>query len=182
MKNPRVSVYIGLSQDGFIARPNGDIDWLTDNRYTIEGEDFGYQAFMDTVDVLVMGRITFEKVLTFGEWPYQNKSVLVLTQRKLELPESIRDRVNVLSLPPAVLVEHAVEQGWQHIYIDGGQTIQRFLLAGLVNDLTLTRLPVLIGQGIPLFGPLTADVQLQHVETKTFPNGFVQSRYTVGTN
>lgn len=179
MENPRVSVYIGISQDGFIARPNGDIDWLTDSRYTIEGEDFGYQAFMDTVDVLVMGRLTFEKVATFDEWPYGNKPVLVLSQSKPEVPESIRDRVKVLYLPPAQLLEYTGEQGLQHIYLDGGQTIQRFLQAGLVNELTLTRLPVLIGQGIPLFGPLAADVQLQHIDTQFFSNGFVQSRFAV---
>ena len=168
MENPRVSVYIGISQDGFIARLNGDIDWLTDSRYTIDGEDFGYQAFMDTVDVLVMGRLTFEQVATFAEWPYASKPVIVLSHSQLEVPEALRDRVSFLSLPPALLLQHLAEQGVQHVYLDGGKTIQGFLEAGLVTELTLTRLPVLIGQGISLFGPLGFDIRLQHIETRCF--------------
>ncbi|WP_266365337.1 dihydrofolate reductase family protein [Tellurirhabdus rosea] len=179
MTHPKVSVFIGLSQDGFIARPNGEIDWLTDERYALPGEDFGYQTFYDSIDTLVTGRMTFEKVLTFDAWPYEGKRVIVLSSTGIEPPEALREKVTVLAMPPAELLKTVAEQGGRHIYIDGGVTIQRFLRDGLVDSLTLTRLPVLLGEGLPLFGPLGSDVHLRHTETRTFANGMVQSRYEV---
>ena len=179
MTPPYISVYIGLSLDGFIARPNGDIDWLTHERYVVPGEDMGYQAFFDTVDALVMGRATFEKVLTFGEWPYADKRVFVLSHNPNLIPDKLADRAEVVSGSPAGVLRYVAEQGVRHIYLDGGQVIQQFLRDGLVNELTLTRLPVLIGQGLPLFGPLPQDFHLRHIETRTFTTGLVQSRYAV---
>lgn len=179
MTHPHVSVYIGLSLDGFIARPNGDIDWLTHERYVVPGDDFGYQAFFDTVDALLMGRATFEKVLTFGEWPYVGKRVFVLSHNPNLIPNDLADRAEVVAGTPAEVLRHVVEQGVRHVYLDGGQVIQQFLHDGLVDELTLTRLPVLIGQGLPLFGPLPHDMQLRHLETRTFATGLVQSRYAV---
>jgi dihydrofolate reductase len=172
----KTSVFIATSLDGFIARENGDIDWLGGN--SNEGtEDYGYKKFMDSVDVLVMGRNTYEKVLSFGEWPYGDKRVVVLSSRLLAVPGRIDKRVEVMSCSPEKLVEQLSKRGAKHLYIDGGKTIQGFLNAGLIKRLIITRIPVLIGRGIPLFGPVSRDVKLRHIETKQFPNGFVQSIY-----
>lgn len=176
---PRVSVYIATSLDGFIARTDGNIDWLTDPAYEVPGEDFGYQSFMQTVDVLVMGRNTFEKVLTFDEWPYGDTKVIVLSHAQNLLPDKLTNRVEVLALPPTELVKYLFERGYRHTYLDGGLTIRAFLRANLVDELTITRIPVLLGQGLPLFGELTGDVALHHISTSSFPNGFVQSVYKV---
>jgi len=175
---PKVSVYIATSLDGFIARENGDIEWLHEGPH-LEGEDFGYAAFMGSVDVLVMGRRSFEKVLTFGEWPY-TKRVVVLSSGEVAIPERLSGKVEGTSLPPAALLDRLSKEGATHVYLDGGVTIQRFLAEGLVDELTITRIPVLLGQGLPLFGPLGKDVRLDHVETRAFDNGFVQSKYRIG--
>lgn len=172
----KVSVYIATSLDGFIARPNGDLDWLAGET---PGEDYGYAAFMASVDVLVMGRKTFEKALTFEAWPYAGKRVLVLSTGTPAVPKAIAGGVEVISLAPRALVERLSGEGVSHVYLDGGSTIQRFLAAGLIDEITLTRIPVLIGEGIPLFGHLDRDVRLEHAETRAFESGFVQSRYRV---
>lgn len=170
------SVYIATSLDGFIARPNGDIDWLTDPAFTIPDENFGYEAFIDSIDALVMGRGTFEKVATFPEWPYP-KRVFVLSHSLTNVPDALQDKVERLSLSPHELVTYLSDRGYRHIYLDGGLTIQQFLRDGLVDELTITRIPVLLGEGIPLFGGTGADISLQHLRTTTYPNGFVQSVY-----
>lgn len=174
----KASVYIATSLDGFIARDDGSLDWLPDPAGS-DG-DMGYQAFMDTVDVLVMGRNTYETVLGFGgEWPYGDKRVVVLSRTLTQLADSVPDTVTLMSGTPAEVVAELAESGAQHLYIDGGTVIQAFLWAGLIQELIITRIPVLIGSGIPLFGPLDNDITLQHVETQVFTNGLVQSKYTV---
>lgn len=174
----RVSVYIAASLDGFIARPDGDIDWL----HAVEdpeGEDYGYYDFLDSVDAIVMGRHTFEKVLTFGAWPFGDKRVIVLSSSLATLPDDVPPTVTLAAGAPAEILERLASEGIGHIYLDGGQTIQRFLAAGLINRLIVTRIPVVLGRGIPLFGPLDEDVWLTHTETKSFSNGLVQSTYDV---
>ncbi len=179
MTNPTVAVFIGISQDGFIARPDGDIDWLTHERYIVPGDDFGYSAFFDTVDTVVMGRTTFEQVLAFGEWHYGETPMIVLSHQPNLVPDHLRHKVTVMAGSPAEVLRHVSERGGKRIYTDGGQVIQQFLRDGLVNELIISRMPVLIGQGIPLFGFLPHDVHLQHIETKSFSTGVVQSRYLV---
>jgi dihydrofolate reductase len=134
---------------------------------------------MDTVDTIVLGRNTFELVLTFDNWPYGGKKVVVLSSRTPAIPPHLVDSVEWLSLPPQRLVERLAAQGATHLYVDGGKTVQGFLNAGLIDELVITRVPVLIGTGIPLFGPLDHDVRLTHIATQQFENGFVQSRYRV---
>ena len=180
----KASVYIATSLDGFIARENGDVDWLSSgDGQSTNGEaeigDYGYKAFMDSVDVLVMGRNTYELVLTFGEWPYGDKRVIVLSSSLTELSEDVPDTVSLSSSVPAKLVEELRAAGARHLYIDGGKTIQGFLNAGLIQEMIITRIPVLIGRGIPLFGPVEQDVHLEHLETRSFASGFVQSKYRV---
>jgi dihydrofolate reductase len=174
----KTSVYIATSLDGYIARTGGDLDWLSPDPLPGD-EDYGYRAFIETIDALVMGRNTFDKVLTFGEWPYGELKVVVLTSRPLTLPGDLAATVSTLNLDPVGVIRHLSDQGARHLYIDGGLTIQRFLRAGLIDQLIITRIPVLLGSGIPLFGPLAADIKLSHVSTRSFPNGLVQSTYTI---
>ncbi len=173
----KASVFIATSLDGYIARENGELDWLSGFENDDPTEDYGYQQFMDSIDLLIMGRHTFEKVLTFSQWPYPDKRVWVASSNFPEISEDLKDRVQVVNQEPRKLLEIAEEQGNKHVYIDGGRTIQDFLKTGLIHELIITRLPVLIGSGIPLFGKLNEDVKFDHIETKTFSNGLVQSRY-----
>lgn len=173
----KVSVYIATSLDGFIARPNGGIDWLPAGDDS--GEDYGYQEFMDSVDALVMGRNTYETALSFGTWPYAGKSAVVLSSRTVEIPADIAGSVEAMSGTPSEVVRRMEARGARHLYVDGGKTIQGFLAAGLVTQMIITRVPVLIGSGLPLFGPLPEDVRLRHVATRSFAIGLVQSKYEV---
>lgn len=176
----RASVFIATSLDGFIARPNGDLDWLPGADGTALEEDHGYNAFIATVDVVVIGRGTFEKVLSFGAWPYAAMPVRVLSSRDVEIPTSLPPCVEAMSGPPAEVVAELSRQGFRHAYVDGGRTIQGFLAAGLIQKLILTRIPILLGQGIPLFGALPRDVPLRHVRTRAMAGGLVQSEYDIG--
>ncbi len=178
-ENLKASVYIATSLDGFIARENGDLDWLPAIENAPGGEDYGYKEFMDSVDVIVLGRNTYEKVLTFGGWPYGKKPVVVLSSRPVDIPTTIASSVTRTFGTPAEILTGLSEHGSKHAYVDGGKTIQRFLGAGLIQQLIITRIPVLIGNGIPLFGPLSRDIKFHHLETRQFPNGLIQSRYEV---
>jgi dihydrofolate reductase len=171
----RISVFVGASVDGYIARANHDLDWLPADG----GEPHGYDEFIASVDAIVIGRKTFEKVLTLGPWPYGDKRVVVLSSRPVDLSAASGGVVEQMAGTPADIVSQLAASGAQHLYVDGGITIQRFLRAGLVQRLVITRVPVLIGDGIPLFGSLPADVPLRHVATRQFPSGLVQSEYHV---
>ena len=175
----KASVFIATSLDGFIARVNGELDWLTVADSASTGQDYGYREFMDTVDTIVVGRNTFELVLTFDTWPYNGKRVVVLSSGPNAIPPHLVGDVEWLSLAPQRLVERLAARGARHLYVDGGKTIQGFLKAGLIDELTITRVPVLIGTGVPLFGSLDHDVRLAHIATRHFENGFVQSKYRV---
>ena len=169
----RASVFCGISVDGFLARPSGALDFLPS-----EPEPHGYEEFIATVDALVMGRNTYEIVLGFGgEWPFQ-KPVFILSSREIDPPPEGAN-VQQLSGHPKEIAAKLDDLGFEHIYVDGGITMQRFLGAGLIQRLIVTRVPVLIGEGIPLFGSLPNDVVLQHVRTQTYPSGLVQTEYNV---
>ena len=170
----KASVFVGISLDGFMARTNGELDFLPPGG----GEPHGYDEFMATVDALVIGRNTFDTVLAFDPWPYGKKPVFVLSTRALP-PAPPGSVVEHLSGAPAEIVSLLAARGIQHIYVDGGITIQRFLQAGLIERLIVTRVPVLIGTGIPLFGPLQSDIILRHVRTQQYASGLVQSEYAV---
>ena len=173
----KLSVFCGVSVDGFLARANHALDFLD----TDDQEPHGFEEFYGSVDVVVMGRKTFDVVLTFGQWVYNKKPVVVLSSRPLDF-SSIKDAVlEQMSGEPAEIVTRLKARGFKHAYIDGGITIQRFLAAGLVDRLVITRVPVLIGEGIPLFGPLQRDIGLHHVRTQCYRGGLVQSEYEIGT-
>ena len=172
----KASVFIGTSVDGFIARRDGSLDFLPPGG----GEPHGYAEFMDAVDALVIGRKTYETVLAFDTWPYGEKPVFVLSTRSL-VPAPAGAVVEHLSGDPARIMSQLDGRGIKHVYVDGGITIQRFLRAGLIQRLIITRVPVLIGDGIPLFGSLPCDVRLEHVATRHYSSGLVQTEYRVAT-
>lgn len=175
-----VSVFIATSLDGFIARRDGSIDWLNEaNAVVPAGEDCGFSAFMDSVDTLIMGRKTYEQVLSFGQWPYGTTPVVVLSHHGIEIPAHLMDTVTHSAEPPPALLERLAAQGVNHVYVDGGSTIQGFLSQSLIDDMTITRIPVVIGEGIPLFAPTGEDIALTHVRTVVYEFGFVQSTYAV---
>jgi dihydrofolate reductase len=168
----KASVFIATSLDGFIAREDGAIDWLPANP-----EPHGYDEFIASVDAIVIGRKTFETVLAFGGWFYGKTPVVVLSTKELKAPEGAN--CDFMSGDPRDIAARLDERGFHHVYLDGGVTIQRFLEAGLIQRLIITRIPVLLGSGIPLFGPLSHDVRLTHVATRTFAEGLAQSEYTI---
>ena len=176
----KVSVYVAQSLDGYIAREDGNLDWLDAyNAIIPKGEDLGYATFMDSVDALVMGRNAYEKVLSFGEWPYKDKRVIVLSSRPLEIPNAISKYVSHSSESPEVLYKRLSDEGVKKIYIDGANTIQRFLRAGLVDELIITLIPTLLGSGISLFGKLAVDIQLKLISSNGYDFGFTQLTYSV---
>ena len=181
----RTSVYVGTSVDGYIARPDGQVDFL-DSAEPID-DDMGYADFMASIDVLVMGRNTYDWVVDMVtadgviDWPYGEIPVIVLTHRHLDVPSALVDVVEPTGLTPAALLRELDSRGFEHVYVDGGRTVQGFLRAGLIDELIITRVPVLIGQGISLFGDLSTDVMLHHVDTVVFENGCVQTRQRVQT-
>ena len=172
-----VSVFIGTSVDGFIARTNGDFDFLPPGG----GEPHGYDEFMASVDALVIGRKTFETVLTLATWPYGHKRIVVLSSRPVDLSAAHGGIVEQMAGPPAEIVSKLAADGVHHIYVDGGITIQRFLRAGLIQRIIITRVPVLIGDGIPLFGTLPRDIRLRHIATQHYPSGLVKTEYHVAS-
>jgi dihydrofolate reductase len=170
-----ISVFVGTSLDGFIARLDGSFDFLPPGG----GEPHGYDEFIASVDAIVIGRKTFETVLTLGPWPYGKKRVVVLSSRPVDLSVVSGGVVEQMAGPPAQIVARLAATGAQNLYIDGGITIQEFLRAGLVQRIVITRVPVLIGQGIPLFGSLPGDIRLRHVATRQYPSGLVNSEYMI---
>ena len=175
---PTGHVFIGTSLDGFIARKDGSLDWLILPEH--KNEDHGYAAFIKDIDAIVMGRGSYDSVLGFDAWPY-DKPVLVLSRQLAgtEPPDALRGKVSFADLTPRAAMEHLGRQGASRVYVDGGQIVQAFLRDGLIAEMVISRVPVLIGEGRSLFGPLTTDVKLRHERTVTFPSGLVQSHYSL---
>lgn len=172
----KLSGFCGVSVDGFLARPNHALDFLRAG----EQEPHGFEEFYAGVDVVVIGRKTFEVVLTFDKWFYGNKPVVVLSSHPLDFSSVKGGVVEQMAGEPAEIMTQLKARGFKHAYIDGGITIQRFLAAGVIDRLVITRVPVLIGDGIPLFGPVPRDIGLRHVATRCYNGGLVQSEYEVG--
>jgi dihydrofolate reductase len=171
----KLSVFCGVSVDGFLARPNHALDFLDAGGQ----EPHGFEEFFASVDVVVIGRRTFEVVLGFGGWFYGKKQVVVLSSRPLDFSSLKEGTVRQSSGEPKEIAKELEALGFQHAYIDGGITIQRFLGAGVIDRLVITRVPILIGSGIPLFGPVPGDIRLNHVATRSYAGGLVQSEYEV---
>lgn len=174
-------VFIGASLDGFIARPNGDIDWLTDpvpgpqhDPPQSSSHALGWDTFYPDVDHIVMGRGTYEKVLSFDQWPYADKEVIVLSS------ELVIDDPNITVERTLGHVVDMLEHGSANqVYVDGGKVIQSFFLEDLIDEITIDWAPVLIGQGIPLFGYLDRDIQLALASTHASDGGMVHTTHQV---
>jgi len=180
MTRPETSVYIATTLDGFIARPDHRLDWLEHDSL---GEDYGYSRFRDTLDALVLGRRTYQQVLGFDvPWPYAGLRTIVWSRSLSndDIPASLRaEAVEASALGPTALLAELGGRGLKHAWIDGGATVQAFLAAGEIDVITVTRMPILIGQGVPLFGQLPGDARLEHLNTTAFESGVVQSSYAV---
>jgi dihydrofolate reductase len=174
----KASVFIATSLDGYIARQDGALDWLPVNG----GEPHGYDEFIATVDAIVIGRKTYETVLTFDAWPYGTKPVVVLSTSMSELKAPAGAVCSLMTGTPPEIVAQLTQRGMKHLYVDGGVTIQGFLEAGLIQHLIITHISVLLGSGIPLFGPLSHDIRLKHVATRSYLSGMVQSEYLIATS
>ena len=170
----KTTAYIGTSLHGFIARKDGEIDWLI--QFDSPEINQSYTEFVSDIDAIVIGRGTFEKVLTFPTWFYQQKVFVLSTQIK-QIPDYLKEKVTVLSMKPKELLLYLSDKGYSKLYVDGGKVIQSFLINDLLDELIITRVPVLIGDGIPLFGRLEHDITFNHMQTKIFSNGLVMSRY-----
>jgi len=168
-------VYIATSLDGFIATSEGDLDWLSETP-SPENSDYGFSEFIQSIDAIVMGRKTFEKVLTFEVWPY-DKPVFVLSSGRISIPKELDGKVEPITGNPTEIVEQLNVLGHENLYIDGGVTIQGFLEEDLVDEMIITRVPILLGDGIPLFGKLTNRLHFYHKKTEFLNENLVKSYY-----
>lgn len=170
----KAKVFIGTSLDGFIARKNGDFDWLI--KFANDEAVNEYNQFIKGIDAILVGRGTYETVLKFSDWPYKNK-LFILSSSIKEIPDELKDKVAILSMKPAEVLQYLSEKGFTSVYVDGGKVIQSFLKEDLIDELIISKAPVLIGSGIPLFGHLDIDLHFKHIDTVVFSNGLVRSYY-----
>ena len=182
----KCSVYIATSADGYIATPDGGVDWLHtagNLEADMGSEDMGFQSFMDSVDCMIMGRKCMEMIssmnLTPEQWPYGDIHIVVLSNTIKSPPVNMNGKVDMFSGQISDLVQKLEGLGLKHAYIDGGSTITSFLNLKLIDEITITRVPILLGDGIPLFGKINQSVKLENSEASAFPNGFVQVKYSV---
>lgn len=152
-------VYIASSLDGYIARANGDISWL-DDIPNAKNSDFGYAEFIDRIDGILMGRNTFDAVLEFDTWPYTHP-VFVLSNTLKKVPENLNKQVNIVNGDLKTILNNLKEGGVVNLYVDGGKTIQSFLKEDLIDEMIITTVPILIGDGIPLFGYIEGDLKFK---------------------
>jgi len=174
------SAFVATSLDGFIAREDDSLDWLDDaNKRIQKGEDCGFKEFFNLIDFLVMGRVTFGKVLSFEKWPYGEKRVVVLSRKRIHIPIELQKTVYDLALSPHDLVQELSAVGAKEIYVDGGNTIRRFLSCNLLDEITITIITVLLGKGKSLFAGIEKEIKLELISSKAFDFGFVQNKYKV---
>jgi len=183
----KCSVYIATSADGYIATPEGGVDWLhTAGKLDADmsaSPDMGFNGFIASVDCMIMGRKCMEVISSFDltpeQWPYGDTKIYVLS-RSIEVPpENLRGKVEMYSGDIPKLISQLEINGFKHAYIDGGATITSFINLQLINEMTISKAPVILGQGIPLFGKVDKSIKLVNSKSVSFPNDFVQIRYTV---
>lgn len=169
-------VYIATSIDGYIADRNGGLEWLNIVPNP-EHKDLGFTDFMNRIDALVMGRTTFETVVGFGgEWPY-SKPVFVLSTTMGKVPEAFKDKAEVVKGTPVKVTEQLNKRGFNRLYIDGGKTIQSFLREDMIDELIITRIPILLGGGFPLFADLPQEMEFEHLKSELLLNALTQDSY-----
>lgn len=176
----QVLAFLATSLDGFIARENDALDWLDEaNKSVPKQEDLGFKQFFDSIDLIIMGRITFEKVLTFDKWPYGKNKVIVLSSHNVGIPSQLQKVVCHSDLNPKDLIEKLSKEKVKRVYVDGGNTIRRFLSANLLDEITITVIPVLLGRGKPLFADIEGDIPVELIRSQAYPFGYVQSTYKI---
>ncbi len=168
-------IYVAQSLDGFIATKDGGVDWLNEIPRP-EGEDFGFAEFMDDIDAILMGKNTYETVLSFGVWPYE-KPVFVLSNSISDVPDHLQNKAKIVSGDLSDVLQQLNQQGYNDLYIDGGKLIQSSLQQNLIDALIITTIPILLGEGISLFAPSKQQVKLVHKQTKILNNQLVKSHY-----
>ena len=168
-------IYIATSLDGYIARKDGSLDWLIEVPNP-EGSDFGFSEFMESIDAIVMGKNTFEMVLTFGEWPY-TKPLFVLSNSLKSIPDHLTGKVQIISGSPPSVVKKLNSRQFNNLYIDGGKTCREFLKYKLIDEIIISRIPVILGDGIPLFAEIAEEQKYDHIKTEVFNNTIVKSYY-----
>jgi dihydrofolate reductase len=174
----KASVFIAASVDGFIARLDNSLDWL-ENPHNRPGQDYGYQQFMQSVDALLMGRATFDVIRELKDWSANELPTFILTHRPLELPDGNFSEVERIQGTPGEVYGILEMRGYQHIYVDGGQVISGFLSARLLDEMIITRIPILLGRGIPLFRRLDLEIKLELLSAIDFSDGYTQNKYRV---
>jgi len=189
----KCSVFIAPSVDGYIATEDGDVQWLESLGSKVSKEDENsdlmsyfnnsFPRFIQSVDCMIMGRKLMEVLssydLTDEEWPYKSTKVIVLSHNMKEAPENLKERVEMYSGTIPALMTKLESEGYKHAYIDGGQTITNFLELKLINEMTLTLAPILLGSGVPLFNKMSHKIYLKDAQAIVFPNNFVEVKYQV---
>ena len=166
-----IILYVATSLDGFIARKDGSIDWLSP--YENGPEDYGYKAFLEKVGIVIMGNTTYEQVLTFGEFPYKGKDCFVFTRNK---EKSKDENVTFVSKNAKDFISQLREN--KNIWLVGGALIiEEFLKFDLIDEFIITIIPILLGEGIPLFRGRSNEKNLKLIDVKTFDQGLVQLHY-----
>lgn len=168
-------VYVATSIDGYIAKKDNNIDWLNEIPNP-ENSDYGYSEFINTIDAIIMGRKTFEVVSKFKKWPY-NKPVFVLSNKIKKTPNKYNDKIEIVNGELKTLIASLNKKGFKNLYIDGGRTIQSFLKENLIDEITITTIPIILGSGIPLFKEMDLEIKFKHVETQIYNNSLVKSKY-----
>jgi len=174
----KASVFIAASVDGFIARLDNSLDWL-ENPRTRPGQDYGYQQFIQSIDAFLMGRGTFDVIRKLKDWSAPKLPTFILTHRPLRLPAGKFSHVERIQGAPAEVYRELESRGFQHIYVDGGQVISAFLSASLIDEMIFTRIPILLGRGIPLFSGLDYEIKLELLSAIDFSDGFTQNKFRV---
>ena len=170
-------VYIAASIDGYIARKDGSINWLMDLPNPTRS-DYGFAAFLQGIDGIILGRKTFETVLGFNEWPYAKPvPIFVLSNTLTALPGNLPVRVEIVNGELKSIIKSLKSTGIHNLYVDGGKTIQSFLKEDLIDEMTITRVPILLGSGIPLFDFNDLELQFEHSWTEVHDNMLVRSKY-----
>lgn len=183
----KCSVFIATSVDGYIATRDDGIEWLESSGKTDvdlgEQADMGFNDYIASVDCMIMGRGCMEKLASFNlapdQWPYGNIRIIALSTKLKEVPRNLQPKVELYSGDIVALVSKLEGEGFKHAYIDGGATITSFLNAQLIDEITLTRAPILLGSGKPLFGEMANHIKLENIYATSFPNDFVQIKYKV---
>jgi len=183
----KCSVFIATSVDGFIAKEDGSVDWLhtAGNSEVDMGDqaDMGMNEYMSTIDCMIMGRKCMDMIssmnLTPEQWPYGDTKIIALSNTVKEVPANLKGKVEMYSGDLQALISKLENEGFKHAYIDGGTTIQAFINLKLIDQITITKAPILLGEGKPLFGKTFKDIKLEKAWTIAFPNDFVQVKYKV---